>query len=86
MRSDDGGIRKHTLDELGSGLNRFTGTTVNLLKEFGKLASNVGSVAVKNWGVTIPDLAGVVHQDDLGVERLSSLGRVILRITGDVTT
>ena len=40
------------LDELGSVLNGFTSTTVNLLQDFRELAGNVGSVAVKHWGVT----------------------------------
>lgn len=80
------GMRKHTFDELGSGLYRFTGTAVDLLKEFCELASNVGSVAVKNWSVTISDLTGVVHQDDLSIEGLSSLGRIILGVTSNITT
>lgn len=79
-------MRKHTLDELGSGLYRFTGTAVDLLKEFCELASNMGSVAVKNWGVAISDLTGVIHQDDLSVEGLSSLRRIIFRVTSNITT
>lgn len=79
-------VGKQTLDELRSCLNRFTGTTINLLKELGELASNMGSVAVKNWGITISNLAGVVHQDDLSIERLGSLGRIVLGVTSNITT
>lgn len=49
-------------------LNRLSGTTVNLLEELSELASNVGSVAIEDWGVTSTDLTGVVEDDDLGVE------------------
>lgn len=81
---DDGGITG--LDELGSVLNGFTGTTVNLLEDLRELASNVGSVAVQNWSVTSTDLTRVVKDDDLGVEGLSTLGGVVLGVTADVTT
>lgn len=79
-------MRQHTLDKLGGSLSRFASTTVNLLEELGELASNVGSVAIKYWGVAVPDLTRVVHQDDLSVEGLGTLGRVVLRVTSNVTT
>jgi len=44
---DDGSITR--LDELWIGFNRFTGTTIDLLKEFTELASNMGSVAIQDW-------------------------------------
>ena len=74
------------LDELGLIFNRFTSTTINLLQDLRELAGNVGSVAIKNWGVTSTDLTRVVKNDDLGVEGLSSLRGVVLGVTGDVTT
>jgi len=74
------------LDELGLIFNRFTSTTINLLQDLRELAGNVGSVAIKNWSVTSTDLTRVVKNDDLGVEGLSSLGGVVLGVTGDVTT
>jgi len=81
---NDGGITR--LDELRSLLNRLTSTPVNLLDELGELASNVGGVAVKDWGVSVSDLPRVIHQDDLGVEGLSTFWRIVLGVTSNVTT
>lgn len=81
---DDGGVTG--LDELGRVLNRLSGTAVNLLEELRELASNVGGVAVEDWGVTSTDLTRVVEDDDLGVEGLGTLGGVVLGVTGNVTT
>jgi hypothetical protein len=81
---DDGGVTR--LDELGGGLSRLSGTAVDLLEELGELASNVGGVAVEHWGVTSTDLTRVVEDDDLGVEGLSTLGGVVLGVTGNVAT
>lgn len=81
---DDGSVTR--LDELGAVLNRLSGTAVDLLEELGELASNVGSVAIKDWGVTSTNLTGVVQDDDLGVEGLSTLGGVLLGVTGNVAT
>ena len=80
----DGSITR--LDELGGVLNGFTGTTINLLQDLRELAGDVGSVAIQNWSVTSTDLTRVVKDDDLGVEGLSSLGRIVLGVTSDVTT
>ena len=81
---DDSGITR--LDELGSVFDGFTGTAINLLQDLRELASDVGSVAIQHWGVTSTDLARVVEDDDLGVEGSGSLGRVVLGVTGNVTT
>ena len=63
-----------------------TGTPVNLLEELRELAGNVGGVAVENWSVSSTDLTRVVEDDDLGVERSGTHGRVVLAVTGNVTT
>lgn len=81
---DDGGVTG--LDELGGVLNRLSGTAVNLLEELGELASNVGGVAVKDWCVTGTDLTRVVQDNDLGIERSGTQGRVVLGVTGNVAT
>lgn len=81
---DDSGITG--LDELGVGLNALTSTAVDLLKELRELASNVGSVAVEDGGVTGTDLARVVENDNLSVERLGTKRRVVLAVTSDVAT
>jgi hypothetical protein len=80
----DGSITR--LDELGGVLNGLSGTTINLLQDLSELAGDVGSVAIKNWSVTSTDLTRVVKNDDLGVEGLSSLGRIVLGVTSNVTT
>ena len=46
----------------------------------------MSSVAVKDWGVSRADLTGVVEDDDLGVEGVTTLGGVVLGVTGNVTT
>ena len=46
----------------------------------------MGGVAVEDWGVTGTNLARVVEDDDLGVEGVGTLGRVVLGVTSDVTT
>ena len=81
---DDGGVTR--LDELGVVLNGLAGTAVNLLKDLGELARNVGSVAVEDGGVAGADLTGVVEDNDLGVERSSAGGGVVLGVRGDVAT
>ena len=81
---DDGSVTR--LDELGVALNRLSGTAVNLLLDLGELAGNVGSVAVKNRGVTSTDLTGVVQDDDLGGEAGGTSRGVVLGVTSDVAT
>jgi hypothetical protein len=81
---DDGGITR--LDELGSVLNRFTCSAIDLLNELSELASNVGSVAIEDGGVTSTNLTGVVENDDLGVEGSGFLGGVVLGVGGNVST
>jgi hypothetical protein len=44
------------------------------------------SVAIKNWRITSTDLSGVIHDNDLGIERSSLLGRVVLAVTGNIST
>jgi len=81
---DDGSVTR--LDELGGVLHRLAGTSVNLLEELGELAGNVGSVAIEDGCVTSTDLTRVVQDDNLGVEGVTTLGGVVLGVTGNVTT
>jgi len=81
---DDGSVTR--LDELGLVFDGLSGTTVNLLEELRELASNVGSVAVEDWGVSGTDLTWVVEDDDLGVERVAALWWVVLGVTSNVST
>lgn len=81
---DNGGITR--LDELGGVFDSLTGTSVNLLANLGKLAGNVGGVAIEDGSVTSTDLTGVVENDDLGIKRSGTHGRVVLGVTANVAT
>ena len=74
------------LDELGAVFNGLASSAIDLLEELGELASNVGSVAIQHWSVTSTDLARVVEDDDLGVEGIGTLRRVVLGVTSNITT
>merc|ERR1711936_1031321 len=74
------------LDELGRVLSGLASTPVNLLKDLGELASNVGGVAVEHWGVAVGHLAGVVQHDDLGGEVGNASGGLVLGVGGDVAS
>jgi hypothetical protein len=81
---DNGSITR--LDELWGSFGRLSSTTVNLLEKLGELAGNVGSVAIKDWGVSGTDLTRMVEDNDLGVEGLGTLGGILLGVTADVST
>jgi len=55
-----------------------TSTLVNLGSNELELASDVGSVAIKNWGISILDLTWVVKNDDLSNKHFSVFGWVVL--------
>merc|ERR1711962_1158691 len=74
------------LDELGRVLSGLAGTSVNLLKDLGELASNVGGVAVEHWRVAVGHLAGVVQHDDLGGEVGNASGGLVLGVGGAVAS
>jgi len=83
-QEDDGGISR--LDELGVVLGRFTSTTINLLLDLSKLASNVSCVAIEDRAVTIADLTRVVKNNDLSSEVSDSRGWLVLGVRGDVAS
>merc|ERR550534_2578142 len=83
-QQDDGGVTR--LDELGVGLGGLAGTTVNLLLDFSKLASNVSGVAIKDGAVAVGDLSGVVKDDDLGGEVSHTGGGLVLGVGGNVSS
>ena len=62
------------LDELGGSLQLLARPPVNLGLDLRELASNVGCVAVQHRGITIANLARVVHDDDLQQQHSLSLG------------
>jgi len=81
---DHGGVAR--LDKLGRDLDRLAGTAVNLLGQLRELARNVGGVAVEDGGVAGADLARVVEDNDLGVERSGLHGGVVLGVGADVSS
>jgi len=83
-QQDDGGISR--LDELGVVLNRLTGTTVNLLLDLSKLASNVSCVTIKDRRVSVADLARMIEDNDLGSEVLDSGCWLVLGVGGDISS
>lgn len=81
---NDGGIAR--LDELRTSLNRLASSSIDLLKKFGELAGNVGSVAIQDWSVTGTDLTWMVEDDNLGVEGVATLWWVVLGVTTNVSS
>jgi len=81
---DDSGVAG--LDELGAGFDRLARAAVDLLDQLRELAGDVRRVAVENGSVAGADLAWVVQDDDLGVEGLSTLWRIVLGVTAHITT
>merc|ERR1712211_33584 len=74
------------LDELGVVLNRLTGTTVNLLLDLSKLASNVSCVTIKDRRVSIADLTRMIEDNNLCGEVRDSRCRLVLGVRGDVSS
>ena len=81
---DDSSVTR--LDEFGSVLDGLASSAIDLLQEFRELASNVGSMAVKNRSIASADLTRVVENDDLSVEGVGTLGWVVLGVTSNVST
>ena len=81
---DESGIS--VLDELGVLFLRLTSSSVNLVVDGLELASNMGSVAIEDGGISVLDLTGVVHDDDLRVERGNFFSWVVLGIRSDVSS
>lgn len=51
-----------------------------------ELASNMSSVAIQDGGISVLDLTGVVHNDDLRVERADFFSGIVLSIGSDVSS
>ena len=63
-----------------------TCTTIDLLLDLIELASNVSSVAIQDWRVSVGDLSRVVKDNDLGGEVSTASGGLVLGVRGDVST
>lgn len=88
LHGDDGSITR--LDDqllvISLLLKSLTSTTIDLLVDGLELASNVGSVAIQDWSISVRDLTRVVEDDNLGIEGLGTLWRIVLGVTSNVTT
>jgi len=51
-----------------------------------KLDSNVAGVAIKDGGISVGYLTGVVHDDDLSFEEGATLGWVVLGVGSYIST
>ena len=81
---DDGGITG--LDGFWELLGNLTSSLVHLVLDLGELASNMASVAIEDWRVTVHDLTWMVHDDNLGLEPLSVHGWGVLGVGGNVSS
>ena len=84
LEGDDASISG--LDELGVRLEDLSGPAVHLLEDLGELARDVGGVAIEDGRVSVGDLSGVVHDDDLCVELLGSKSGLLLGVGSDEST
>lgn len=46
----------------------------------------MSGVAIKHWSVTSANLTRVIENNDLSIEGLGTLGRVVLGVTSDIAT
>ncbi|KAK5823830.1 hypothetical protein PVK06_018593 [Gossypium arboreum] len=68
------------LQELALLLEFLSRSPVDHGQQFRKFHSNVGGMAVKDWGISVSNLPWVVHDDDLRGEAGSLLCRIILTV------
>jgi len=64
----------------------FTGSSIDFFDHFIESASDMGGVAIQDWGVTFLDFTWVVQDDDLGVEGFGFSGWVVFAVRADVTS
>lgn len=72
----DGGVA--VFDGFGESFQFFAGTTIALLQDLFKLASDVGGMAIHDWCITILDFSRMVENNDLSIEVFTLLGWVAL--------
>lgn len=75
-----------SLDGLRFFFSGFSSSSVDLGLDLSELAGNVGSVAVEDGSVSVFDLTGVVHDNDLSQEGLNFFGGIVLGVTADVSS
>jgi hypothetical protein len=82
--SDDSSISG--FDEFWEFFSNLTSSFVHLVFNFGEFASNMASMAIEDWRVTVHDLTWMVHDDNLSLEGVSVLGWLSLGVGGDETS
>jgi hypothetical protein len=81
---NDGGFI--LFNEFGFSFDWFTGSLIDFVNKGGEFTGDMGSVAIKDWGISGIDLSGVVHDNDLSLEGFGFLGWVILGVRGNVSS
>jgi hypothetical protein len=84
LKDDEG--RVSVLDELGLFFSGLSCSSVDLGLDLVELAGDVGSVAIEDGGISVFNLTGVVHDDDLGEEGLDFSGGIVLGVTADISS
>jgi len=82
--SNHGGITG--FDGLWFGFNNFTSSSVDFAFNFIEFASNMGSVAIKDWSISLLDLTWVVQYNNLSQEVGGVLSWIVLRIRSDISS
>ena len=81
---DDGGITGFDLWWII--FNLLSGSSIDFLDHLVESASDMGGMAIQDWGVTFLDFTRVVQDDDLGVEGFGLAGWVFLAVRAHVTS
>lgn len=84
FESDESGVG--SLDTFGFNFSDLTGSSVLFIDDFFKFTSNMRSMAIEDWGVTVMDFSWVTEDDDLSVESSSFLGGLIFIIGAYITS
>jgi hypothetical protein len=66
FHGNDTGITR--FQELGHFFNNGSVSSIDLAHDFSEFTGDMGSMAIDDWGVTVLDLTGMVHNDDLSLE------------------
>jgi hypothetical protein len=74
------------LDEFRVDFKYTFSSAVKLVIDILELGSDVRSMAIEDWSVSVLDLAGVRHDDDFSLECISSLRWIVSSVGCDVTT
>jgi len=73
-------------DEFGIILDRLSTPTIDFLDELGKLAGNVGGVAIKDGSVAGTNLTRMVEYNDLSIEGSGLFSGVIFGVRAHIST